>query len=90
MAATHCEEWSDRFEDSLRENSPPETGEGEGEGDPGSTGTGDCEGVLNVDDGCDCGCGVFDADCSSLASDVCEYNQCEDGAPRASNNALCE
>jgi hypothetical protein len=94
VAATHCEAWSDRVEDSLRETSPPEavpadpsasSGEGEGEGE-----SGDCEGMLGVGDGCDCGCGVFDADCSSLASDVCEYNQCAAGAPRARNNAFCE
>ncbi len=91
VAATHCEAWSDQIEDSIRETSPPENDSLSPSPDEGdSAGTGDCEGLLGVDDGCDCGCGVFDADCSSLASDVCEYNQCAAGAPRASNNAFCE
>jgi hypothetical protein len=31
------------------------------------------------EDGCDCGCGIVDADCASLAPESCEYEQCETG-----------
>lgn len=30
-------------------------------------------GYFGADDGCDCGCGVADPDCSGSGSDVCEY-----------------
>ena len=30
-------------------------------------------GYFGSDDGCDCGCGVADPDCSGTTSDVCEY-----------------
>lgn len=46
-------------------------------------------------DGCDCGCGVFDPDCSATTSDVCEYcaeegscgMSCDDIDPR--DNSTC-
>jgi hypothetical protein len=82
---------------------PPPVGEGEGEDDgdvdepppdppsePGTGGqTGSCSGLLGTDDGCDCGCGTFDIDCESTASDACEFNQCVSGAPSPTNNASC-
>jgi len=41
-------------------------------------------------DGCDCGCGALDPDCTSSAITACAYNGCGTGnVPSADDNALC-
>jgi hypothetical protein len=48
-------------------------------------------------DGCDCGCGVEDGDCASVASDSCDFCHCpgdtlncKTTSVRTTNNALCQ
>jgi hypothetical protein len=54
-----------------------------------------CGSRLYLDNYCDCGCGVVDADCASAAASACEncYNGCAQsycpGPIDAENNAIC-
>ena len=56
----------------------------------------DCQNsYLGIGDGCDCGCGVFDSDCTSTDISACQFCYCTDDeatcseAIQSSNNALC-
>jgi cysteine-rich repeat protein len=44
-----------------------------------------------TDDGCDCGCEVFDPDCTGPTIAVCDYVWCDDGTgPVSTDNTTCE
>ena len=43
-----------------------------------------------VADGCDCGCGIIDTDCSDGSLAACDYNDCSSGTPMDGQNWLCE
>jgi len=56
-----------------------------------SGGTWTCSpGYRGTNDGCDCGCGSLDPDCSSGSASACQYRWCPSGQqPNASQNWLC-
>ncbi|MBN2724737.1 MAG: hypothetical protein JXR95_11760 [Deltaproteobacteria bacterium] len=39
---------------------------------------------------CDCGCGIFDPDCSAQDSSVCDYDACDPGTANETQNWLCD
>jgi hypothetical protein len=50
-----------------------------------------------ADDGCDCGCGVHDGDCTNSTVNACDYCHCSGDeldcsstSVRSTNNALCQ
>ena len=44
----------------------------------------------DIDEICDCGCGIIDVDCAgNTSAAACEENNCESGNPLPTNNADC-
>jgi len=47
------------------------------------------EAYFGTGDGCDCGCGVLDPDCSSAAASACEYTLCDGRTLDPNDPTLC-
>lgn len=76
-----CDSFGQAWTGTVGDSSPPT------DSTPGQTG--DCFDNLGAGDGCDCGCGEFDSDCSDLSSSVCDADHCVSGFADANDNSQC-